>query len=579
MSGVVDTYTYKIKELTFNSRPIIDELTRLAKENTDDADAILDVITTRIYKCIPEQKLFNLYLLDSICKTIGIPYNILVGDEVFKIFSHVYLLVNETVRTKLTNLFETWKLTKTKGTTLPLFPKEQLDKIESFLVQAGSKRKSQTKQLTNQSLIKDIDAILPIFENKLINNPDPKLTDRYNALNELKKLLSSQTMKSNELIAVQSQLKAIREQELNNNIAQTSSSTSPITTVPASITQTSSNNNQSGAISSINPTTTPGLSFSQLQQTPSVLNHVDKANELFNVLIISGLVKVDQSLKPGSKPLYQVVLPKNKFIPSATNNERFTPTTNQLEELLLSASNLNKSEYEQLKYNEFLKISKKLSTNGTEGDTTSKSLQSFINSNSLEASNVQLLYECKASKCGTCGKRFTNDFDGSNKKRLHLDWHFRINKKLTNSKSNVQSRNWFLDDYDWVKFRDEDLLEYSTNTKPDSTDNNLVGSNSNYNNNNSNTSNNNNSSGKPSSFIVIPSTETNMNNKCLICRETIKASYNDDLGEWCWFDCVRSPSDKSGRKIVHESCFNEANKKRSADDEHDSNLRVKREKI
>lgn len=535
-SAIVEDYEASIKDLTFNSRPIIQSLTDIAKENTDVADGILNVITNRIYKCIPEQKLFALYLLDSICKTVGNPYNILVGDEMFKLFSHVYLLVGDNIRVRLSNLFETWKLTKSKGTNLPLFPKEQLDKIEHFLAQAGYKKKSpgaEPKKLTNASLIEDIETIIPLFENKLINSPDTKLTDRYNALKQLKMLLSSQAMKPNELQAVQAQLNTIKQQELSTP------SLFPSTTV-------------STPASALTPATTPGHSFSQLHQTPSVTNQVSKANDLFNVLIISGLVKVDQSLKPGSKPSYEVVIPKNKYIPNENKNPNHEPTMNELEELLLSAANANLSEYERIRNNELMNLSKQVSM-----DT--KSVQSFVKQNRLDASTVQLLYGCKSSKCGTCGKRFTTDEQGTKKKRLHLDWHFRINKKLANAKSNVQSRNWYLDDYDWVKFRDEDLLEYSVTTNKAATSAANV------------------AAQPTTTFVVIPSTETNMNNKCLICRETIKATYNDEIGEWCWFDAVKVPGDKSGRKIIHLSCFNEANKKREAPDSLGNS--VKREKL
>ena len=79
-SIIVEDYGQSLNDLTFNSRPIIDNLTTIAKENPDVADGIIDAITNRIYKCIPEHKLFALYLLDFVCKNVGTPYNILVGE-------------------------------------------------------------------------------------------------------------------------------------------------------------------------------------------------------------------------------------------------------------------------------------------------------------------------------------------------------------------------------------------------------------------------------------------------------------------------------------------------------------------
>ena len=82
-----------------------------------------------------------------------------------------------------------------------------------------------------------------------------------------------------------------------------------------------------------------------------------------------------------------------------------------------------------------------------------------------------------------------------------------------------------------------------------------------------------------SQYVIVPSTETNMNNKCLICREQIKATYNDEIGEWCWYNCIRQPGEpKNSRKIVHVTCYNESSKKRPADND-DLNPHVKREKF
>ena len=66
MTDILEAYKQSLSELTFNSRPIIDNLTIIAKENPNVADGIVDLITQRIYKTIPDQKLFALYLLDSI---------------------------------------------------------------------------------------------------------------------------------------------------------------------------------------------------------------------------------------------------------------------------------------------------------------------------------------------------------------------------------------------------------------------------------------------------------------------------------------------------------------------------------
>lgn len=504
MSEIVEDYRQSLNELTFNSRPIIDTLTTIANENKNDADGILNVIITRIYKCLPEQKLFTLYLLDSICKNVGNPYNILVGDEIFKLFSHVFLLVSDPIRQKMTNLFETWKLTKTKGTGLPLFPKQEMDKIQNFLNKAGAGGSNNGNGLTNSILIKDIDELFPVFQRKITSNPhDTKLKDRFNALNQLKILLQNQQMKVDELRAVQSQLQNIRQQELNNLNSSTNS-----------------------------PSPAPALPNS-LPQIPR-LPKSNKANDLFDQLVNFGILYFEQELK--GPRIYEINYPKN------LDSE---PSNNLLEQIL--SNQLVRSEYEKLRLNELNKL--KLKTD---------SLQSFISSSNISIQCKKLLYDSKELKCSICGKRFNNDETGITRKRLHLDWHFRINKKLKGSGSNVQSRNWYLDDIDWVNFKDEDLLEFQVDKPHEKVADIQVSSNEDI------------------PYVVIPSSETNMNNKCLICREQIKGTFNDELGEWCWYNCIIPPGEsQSSRRIVHATCFNET-KKRNAQD--DLNMSVKREK-
>ena len=515
MSEILDSYKQSLNELTFNSRPIIDNLTVIAKENPNVADGIIDLVTERIYKTIPEQKLYALYLLDSICKTTGNPYNILVSDQIFNLFSHVFQLVNEAIRNRLVSLFETWKVTKTRGTNEPLFPKSQLDKIDVFLKKAGYPKPA-TGGLSQQSLINDISQLIPVFENKIRMNPNQKLADRLKALNQLKLILSTQVMKVNELQAIQNQLQSIKEQELASSSSKSGTPTGTPSTTPA----------------------------------PASLPPTPKANPVFQIfddLILSGLVKKEQEPIPGSKPVYSLVFPQTKYSPS--NNE-FNPN-GTLEDLLLASSSIQRSDYEKLKFTEMIKVSKSAANN----------LQDFIKNNKPNSKLRDLLYDAKPSKCSICGKRFTTDQEGSTKKRLHLDWHFRINKKLSAKGSNVQSRNWYIDDYEWVNFNENELLEYSTDVKlPDIGDDdksaNVI----------------------TSSYVVVPSSETNMNNKCLICREQVKATYNDEIGEWVWERCIRQPGEsKNSRKIVHVACFNESNKKRSADE--DLNVHVKRERI
>lgn len=563
MSEIVEDYKQSLTELTFNSRPIIDTLTVIAGENKQVAEGIVDAVTTRIYKCVPEQKLFSLYLLDSICKNVGRPYNVIAGQDIFKLFSHVYLLVESGVRKKLLNLYETWKLTKTKGTNSPLFPPEELEKIGNFLSKANatsSGSNSSNDSLTNTKLIRDIDELLPVFQNKLNSHPnDLKLHDRFNALNQLKFLLQNQKMQLAELKAVETQLSNIRQQELSRASSATPSSNSSTPTgtpklnnslpkipaslpsIPQHINQGNNQNNNNNSISINSNSNNMGRStLDSIVNLGSNNNSksMSTSNQLFDQLMNYGIITFEQELK--GPRTYIINYPKHISDDQSQN----------LFGQILS-NQMIRSEYDQLKHNEMSKL--KISRDN---------LQDFISGSNISIQCKQLLYETKELKCSICGKRFNPDNVGQTRKRLHLDWHFRISQKFKSS-SNVQSRSWYLDDIDWVSFNDDNLLEFQVEG-----------------NNNGQSSHSQPKQAQETQevpYVIIPSSETNMNNKCLICREQVKGTFNEDLGEWYWYNCIVQPGEPQGsRKIVHATCYNET-RKRSAVDSLNSN--VKRERF
>ncbi|ODV76629.1 uncharacterized protein CANTADRAFT_8523 [Suhomyces tanzawaensis NRRL Y-17324] len=133
-----DFYQKQLASLTINSRAVITDLTNIAERNVDKCNEICEMIETRIKKCLPQHKLNAMYLLDSICKNVGNPYNVIFGKNLFKTFTETYSIVTDTpTRQHLINLFKTWINAKT-NTGSELFPQPILGKIEKFIIQATS---------------------------------------------------------------------------------------------------------------------------------------------------------------------------------------------------------------------------------------------------------------------------------------------------------------------------------------------------------------------------------------------------------------------------------------------------------
>ncbi|KAJ2487823.1 mRNA 3' end processing factor [Coemansia sp. RSA 2050] len=123
------SYRGELSKLTFNSKPIINDLSKRATANVDDAETILKAIEDHLRFSVPNLKLPAFYLLDSIIKNVGGMYMDLLYGRLERIFVDVWKTVDAEVRAKMERTLNTWR-NGFEGGRKNLFPEFVLRKIE-----------------------------------------------------------------------------------------------------------------------------------------------------------------------------------------------------------------------------------------------------------------------------------------------------------------------------------------------------------------------------------------------------------------------------------------------------------------
>ncbi|KZF20696.1 hypothetical protein L228DRAFT_249485 [Xylona heveae TC161] len=156
---------------------------------------------------------------------------------------------------------------------------------------------------------------------------------------------------------------------------------------------------------------------------------------------------------------------------------------------------------------------------------------------------ISTLYEAQPSQCTSCGRRFPTTEEGRNKKARHLDWHFRVNQRLVDVVKRGQNRSWYLDEMEWINYKENDEGLNDTNSNGTAAAGSAEATSAKS------------KKDLKNQYIAAPSDPALANVSCPICQERFETVWHDGAQEWVWMDAVRV-----GGRTYHASCFAEATK-------------------
>ncbi|SCU87080.1 LAME_0D08702g1_1 [Lachancea meyersii CBS 8951] len=549
---VAQDFASILEELTCNSRPIITTLTKTAEENIACAQQLVDAIERRIERCVPNQKLYAFYVMDSICKNAGSPYTIYFSRNLAKLYKRTYLLVDNQTRSSLIRLFQTWLNHSSSTMGDHLFGKEALDAIEQFLIKASTLQQKKVALPTVSGLLHEIDKLASLTKERASqNSQDPRLNTKILVLKQLKQELQRESLAPQALQEVQSQLRKIfsqeqqmlrkQQQQQQPSFQNVSQNSSAVSSTPSQ--EQTPTPGDSEMIPLFGPTSSSAFFPNAVNILPpsDSSRQVNRVQSLYDSLAKEGLirpvqnqsiVRLESVLAQNSNEISKITLPSLHLLRNILGDIKSHFSVYGVD--ILNTPNLQLCQ------------------------------QTIIEDNPAVAQLKNLLYRYKPNKCSSCGKRFGTTEDEKKRERDHLDWHFRINKRIKGTSGvngtavkNIQSRNWYLDDTQWQQFDDEEIvsttrLKNDTFTLPrlgvvsekdtfdevTSTQNKAIATDE---------------SNLAKKRVVVPESSVEMSFQCPICREEQSAVYDDDTGEWVWPNCVESQG-----KYFHATCFHEA---------------------
>nr|CDI54783.1 related to PCF11 component of pre-mRNA 3`-end processing factor CF I [Melanopsichium pennsylvanicum 4] len=399
-------YNAHLKSLTFNSKPIITNLTVIAHDHAARMSAVVaKCLDDHIMQSHPSVRLPALYTLDSISKNIGHPYTQLWAARIVPVFLETYRVVDQPTKMRMEEMLGTWK---TAGPAArPLFGDNAQWNIERALF--GSQGMPQSGVAapapvadpranaanSKSKAIENIDKLLAVDGQSLAANPtDQALHERVDSLAQLKQVILTADLSTQEMAQIHAQLDSLSAAAQRANpsahaaamhgqpFPMASATPIPISTptpvstpaAPAAVPQ-----DLSGALASLS-----ALAPQRAQNSAQPANNA--ASALFASLMQAGLLSNSSNTSAAATPPAPAV-------------ER-----DQDEEYIAAILSLD------------------IKTSGA-----------HINREPPSSSYELILHKHLPLQCRQCANRYPTGNKGQGRMDDHLDWHFTQNRRAKDS--------------------------------------------------------------------------------------------------------------------------------------------------
>ncbi|KIW93028.1 uncharacterized protein Z519_06877 [Cladophialophora bantiana CBS 173.52] len=609
---VAEDYKNSLEDLVTNDRYQISNLTLIAKENTEHAEAISRVLQNHINRAPPARKLPALYVLDSIAKNVGSPYTVYFGRNLHQIFMLAYSQVDGAVRRKLEEMLKTWREPVPGAlSTTPVFPiastQTIVDSLNKFRGQLPSAHRHQPTPIQNQPArvpsaqpyrhTPTPPQTLPQFAPNIpshIRSPQPQpavpqqqyvqappatysqpyppqstptpyyqppppshtpqylppapqpppvsggavdLQKLHADIDDLttdakiecathpmdagaqRKLASLQTLK--EILdsgnASESDLVDIRNTIMQKMTEKMAISRQPVTQAPVP------------NIPLHAAYVPPQPLIQHIQVTAQGSTPGPPPTALFNSTNLAELLRTtlgqQQAVQP---PSYYPPSQSGVSTPQYTTAAPPPPTENPLIAQLRASGLLSAAPTPPPGVTPPMASFSTLTPDATaEVKLTSASIRI------PRPQMISIFLNARPNQCSTCGRRFTSDEAGKEKKAGHLDWHFKTKARMLEAEKRGQNRSWYVDEREWIASR-----EYDDDAGPVDSNGHAI-----------------NGGGvaekkKPQDFVRVPADPVMRSLPCPIDQEAFKSEWSEEVQDFIWKDAVQV-----GGRYYHSSCL------------------------